>query len=212
MEKKLWFDEADVETFIKAGQARRATYAKGQIIALQGERCTTLDIILEGSVSTQNLDEEGRLFKAEVLTSGESCGATLLFGSNNSYPMQLVAEESCTILHLKSELVLDLCERRQDVLLTLLALISDRAHRLGTTVNRLTTLSLRESLLAYLHRLADEQHTNRIRLPITKKELAERLGFARTSISRELATLKDEGVLSMHGKHITLHTSSSSEE
>ncbi|MFA5447037.1 MAG: Crp/Fnr family transcriptional regulator [Sphaerochaeta sp.] len=212
MEKRLHFTEEEVASFIKAGQARRARYAKDQIIALQGERCTTLDIILDGSVSTQNLDEEGRLFKAEVLNAGESCGATLLFGSNNTYPMQIVAQEPCTILHLKRELVLTLCESHKEVLLTLLAIISDRAHRLGTTVNRLSTLSLRESLLSYLHRLSGQQNSLRIILPITKKELAQRLGFARTSVSRELARLRDEKVLSMEGKIITLHTSSSSEE
>lgn len=204
MERQLWFDDAEVEAFIKAGRARRTHYAKDQIIALQGEQCTTLDIILEGAVSMQSLDEEGRLFKAEVLGSGESCGATLLFGSNHSYPMHVVAQQPCTILHLKRELVLELCEKREEVLLTLLAIISDRAHRLGTTINRLATLSVRESLLTYLRRLAAEQGSTRVTLPITKKELAERLGFARTSVSRELALLRDEGVLAMDGRIITL--------
>ncbi len=212
MVKKLWFDSEEIEIFIKAGRARRTSYAKDQIIALQGERCTTLDLILDGSVCMQNLDEEGRLFKAEVLDAGESCGATLLFGSNNTYPMQVVAQQPCTILHLKRELVLELCESREEVLLTLLAIISDRAHRLGTTINRLVTLDLRESLLSYLHRLAKEQGTRSVTLPITKKELAERLGFARTSLSRQLALLRDEGVLSMDGRSITLHPALLSEE
>ncbi len=206
MGKRLWFSKNEYETFIREGKATLGRYAKDQIIALQGETCSTLDIILEGSVALQNLDEEGRLFKAQVLKVGDSCGTTLLFGSHNTYPMQVVAQTECTILHLKRELILELCIERRDVLVALISIISDRAHMLGTTVNRISTLSLRESLLSYLFNLTQEQQSNQITLPITKKELAERLGFARTSVSRELAKLGKEGVLSMSGRVITLHS------
>jgi len=206
MGKRLWFSKNEYEAFIREGKATLGRYAKDQIIALQGESCFTLDIILEGSVALQNLDEEGRLFKAQVLKAGDSCGTTLLFGSYNTYPMQVVAQTECTILHLKRELILELCIERRDVLVALISIISDRAHMLGTTVNRISTLSLRESLLSYLFNLTQKQQSNQITLPITKKELAERLGFARTSVSRELAKLGKEGVLSMSGRVITLHS------
>ena len=206
MGKRLWFSKNVYESFIREGKATLARYAKDQQIALQGETCSTLDIILEGAVAIHNLDEEGRLFKAQVLTKGDSCGTTLLFGSNNTYPMQVVAQTEATILHLKRELVLELCEQRRDVLVALVSIISDRAHMLGTTINRISTLSLRESLLSYLHKLAQEQQSNQITLPITKKELAERMGFARTSVSRELAKLREEGLLSVNGRVVTLHS------
>lgn len=207
MGRRLWFNKEEYEVFLKTGKAKLTTYAKNQIIALQGELCRTLDIIIDGSVSLQNLDEEGRLFKAQILKTGDSLGTTLLFGKNNTYPMQVVAQSSCTILHLKKELVLELCKQREDILIAIIEIISDRAHMLGTMVNRISTLSLRDSLLAYLNRLTFEQQSNTIKLPITKKELAERLGFARTSVSRELAKLRDEGILSVEGKVITLHSS-----
>ncbi len=205
MKNPLWFSEAEYHSFIQTGQAKRIQYEKNQIIALQGEECDGLGIILDGSVALQNLDEEGRLFTAQVLGAGKSIGTTLLFGRWTTYPMQVVAQSACTILHLKKSLVLQLCEERQDVLIALLAVISDRAHMLGTTVNRIATLSLRESLLSYLNRLVIEQGSTHIRLPITKKELAERLGFARTSISREFAALQEDGILSMTGREIILH-------
>lgn len=207
MKKRLWFSEAEYRKFVQDGEAKVVSYEKNQIIALQGEECEALKIILEGSVALQNLDEEGRLFTAQVLTKGKSCGTTLLFGKQTTYPMQVVAQSKCTLLHLKRSLVLRLCEENQEVLIGLLGVISDRAHMLGTTVNRIATLSLRESLLLYLQRLSQEQGSLQIRLPITKKELAERLGFARTSISRDLAALQTEGILSVAGREITLHRS-----
>ena len=207
MKNALWFDEAECQEFIRSGEARIVAYEKDGIIALQGEVCTSLDIVQTGSIALQSLDEEGRLFKAQVLKAGESCGATLLFGTTNTYVMQVVAHTPSTILRLKKELVLRLCEERQDILLALLKIISDRAHHLGTVVNRISTLSLRESLLSYLTHLSREQRSRQITLPTTKKELAERLGFARTSVSRELAALRAERIISFEGRIITLHTS-----
>ena len=43
-----------------------------------------------------------------------------------------------------------------------------------------------------------------IELPITKKELAEQMGVSRTSLSREMQKMKNEGIIDYQGKHITL--------
>lgn len=205
MGKRVWFDKDRYEIFINQGKAKLTKYSKDEIIFVQGEECKTLDIIIEGFVSLQNLDEEGRVFKAQVLKEGDSLATTLLFSTNNTYPMQVVAHSNCSILHLKKELVLELCEQSRDFLVAVISIISDRAHMLGTMVNRISTLSLRENLINYLSKLSKEQQSNQITLPITKKELAERMGFARTSVSRELAKLRDEKIISMKGKNIILH-------
>lgn len=205
MNKTIVFNSEILDGFIKSGKAQQVTYPKGHIIGLQGDRCVTLDLIQQGSVALENIDEEGRLFIAQILNPGEMCGPTLLFGSSNIYPMQVVAHTQVTLLRLSKEAVLSLCEQDEGVLLALLRVISDRAHQLGTTVNRLSTLTLRESLLAHLSLLSTRQQTLSVVLPTSKKELAEYLGFARTSVSRELATLEKEGVLTVDGRTIELH-------
>jgi CRP-like cAMP-binding protein len=63
---------------------------------------------------------------------------------------------------------------------------------------------LRENLLLYLREEAEKQGGMTIRLSISKKELAHRLGVERTSLSRTLALLRDEGVLSFDRERITL--------
>ena len=205
MNKTIVFNSEILDGFIKSGKAQQVTYPKGYIIGLQGDRCVTLDLIQQGSVALENIDEEGRLFIAQILNPGEMCGPTLLFGSSNIYPMQVVAHTQVTLLRLSKEAVLSLCEQDEGVLLALLRVISDRAHQLGSTVNRLSTLTLRESLLAHLSLLRSRQQTLSVVLPTSKKELAEYLGFARTSVSRELATLEKEGVLTVDGRTIELH-------
>ena len=179
-------------------------YAKAQMIYLSGEVCTSLDILLEGSVSLQSLDEEGSLFKAQVLGKGDIYGATLLFGSSNRFPMTVVSESPSEVLHLSKALVLSLCKESSLFTEALLQIVSDMAHALSTTLSNLTSKPLRENLLLYLREEAEKQGGMTIRLSISKKELAHRLGVERTSLSRALALLRDEGVLSFDRERITL--------
>ena len=180
------------------------TYRKGQMIYLGGDSCTSLDILLEGSVSLQSLDEEGSLFKAQVLKKGDIYGATLLFGSCNKFPMTVVSEGQSEVLHLSKALVLEFCKQNSLFTEALLQIVSDKAHALSTTLTNLTSKTLRENLLHYLNDEAVKQDNRTIKLKITKKELAHRLGVERTSLSRALALLRDEGLLTFHRDRITL--------
>ncbi|MBG0766360.1 Crp/Fnr family transcriptional regulator [Sphaerochaeta halotolerans] len=190
------------------GGASLGSYSKGQMIYLSGEVCTTLDVVIEGTISVQSVDDEGKIFKVRVLEPGDVWGATLLFSRYNHYPMTVVSDDDSAVLHLPRALVLDLCEARVEFLSTLLNLVSDRAHELSMTVTKLSAESLRKSLLAYLQNLSRIQGSTTVVLPTSKKELAERLGFARTSLSRELASLVQEGILSYSGRRVELHISS----
>lgn len=179
-------------------------YAKTQMISLAGEVCSSLDIILKGSVSLQSLDEEGRLFKAQVLNEGDIFGATLLFGTSNKFPLSVVSEGSTEVLHLSRALVLLLCKENTLFTESLLQIVSDKAHALSTTLTNLTSKTLRENLLDYLRQQVAEQGSRTITLAISKKELAHRLGVERTSLSRALAILRDEGVLTFARDSISL--------
>ncbi len=194
---------------LSQGGAHIQHYDRDQLMYLEGDVCTTLDIVLSGSISIQSLDEEGTVFKAKVLEKGEVWGATLLFSQKNRYPMNVVCDRPAQVLRLPKQLVLQLCEKQQ-FLVALLGIISDRAHELSRTVHSLSAKTLRESLLSYLYTLKEEQHSTTVYLPISKKELAHRLGFARPSLSRELTALMQEGLLSYHGREVHLHTSSKS--
>ena len=179
-------------------------YTSNQIIHLSGDSSASLDILLAGSVSLQSLDEDGSLFKAQVLHKGDIYGATLLFASCTTYPMTVVSEGNCEVLHLSKALVLDLCRENSHFTEQLLQIVSDKAHALSTSLTNLTSKTLRENLLSYLHTEAELQQSQSIVLRITKKELAHRLGVERTSLSRSLALLRDETLLTFQRDRITL--------
>ncbi|ADY12010.1 Crp/Fnr family transcriptional regulator [Sphaerochaeta globosa] len=202
------FSDEALASFVKEGGITLVHFCKDQLVAVQGELCTTLDVVLEGSLSLQSIDDDGNVFKARVLEAGEIWGATLLFSRCNHYPMQVVCDRACSIVRLKKSLVLSLCTKNREFLVGLLQIISDRAHELGLTLTKRNEQTLRQSLLDYLTQLSLQQGSNTILLPTSKKELADRLGFARTSLSREFSNLQSEGILRFRGRSVQLHISS----
>jgi len=64
--------------------------------------------------------------------------------------------------------------------------------------------SIRECIISYLKYECAKQKSDRVRLPMTKKALAERMGVQRTSLSREFARMKQEKLLSFDGDTITV--------
>lgn len=204
------FSVRECESLLSRTGVHLARYANQEIVYLQDQVCETLDVVIDGTISIRSLTEEGSVFKAQVLGPLDVLGATLLFGKGRHYPMQVYADSALQVLHIRRDVVLTLCEQDQRFLLALLTVISDRAHELSTTVQRLSSQTLREKLLVYFHHLAIQQHSSTITLPITKKELADRLGVARTSLSRELAHLVAERVLQYDKRVVQLHISSNS--
>ncbi len=198
------FSPTDLERLFGSQPYSIKSYTRDQVIYLSGESCTSLNLLLEGSVSLQSFDETGSLFKAQVLTKGETFGATLLFGSSNKFPLTVVSEESIEVLHLSKALVLVLSKEHSRFTEYLLQIVSDKAYSLSTSLTNLTSKTLRENLLTYLHEEARKQGSQIIRLRITKKELAHRLGVERTSLSRTLACLRDEKILSFTRNAITV--------
>jgi hypothetical protein len=60
--------------------------------------------------------------------------------------------------------------------------------QLGIEINTI----IRDKLTRYLSREKELKGTDRMRLPMSKKALAERMGVQRTSLSKELAHMKRE--------------------
>lgn len=85
-----------------------------------------------------------------------------------------------------------------------LELISDRAFILGNTIKHYVNKTIREKIVSYLNREIKMQNSNCVKLNITKKALAERIGVQRTSLSRELAKMRKDGLIQLDAHSITI--------
>jgi CRP-like cAMP-binding protein len=187
------FCEVELSEIIRSPETTINQFQKDQVIHLKNEPCHRMDVILSGRVAVLNLDENGNMLTVNVFGVGESVGENLLFAVKNGYPMTVVAATQVTLLQLERELVVALCQKN--------------AQKTMILTDKLTVISLktvRQRIYDYLSHQYQLQKTLVITLGCSKKELAERLGVQRTSLSRELAKMKKAGLLDYDAKTITI--------
>jgi cAMP-binding proteins - catabolite gene activator and regulatory subunit of cAMP-dependent protein kinases len=182
----------------------RKKYAKDEIIHFDGDICTHIEIIIEGEVLIERIDESGNLMKISEFFPDDILGGNLLFSKNPHYPMTVTAKTATNLIALEKSLVFELCTNSPDFLAAFLEYISDHALLLGDKIKHYVNRSIRESIMAYLKNEYHLQNSNRIQLHSTKKELADRIGVQRTSLSRELQKMKKEGLVDYDTESITI--------
>ncbi len=179
-------------------------YNKNKIIHFESENCLYFDIILEGQVVVQRIDENGNVLTIAQFNTGDTMGANLLFGSNNLYPMSIIAKSDSIVLHIKKAFILELCHNDKSFLLEFLKDISNKGILLTNKIKSISMKTLRDSIIDFLNYEYYLQKKSKINLYITKKELAERFGVQRTSLSRELNKMKKNKLISYDANSITI--------
>lgn len=170
-------------------------YRQGEIIHFDGDHCHSIEIIIYGQVVIERIDDAGNLMTITEFLPDDILGGNLLFSKNPHYPMMVTAKTDSTLLSIPKILVFDFCATNIEFLRVYLEYISDHSILLGDKIKHYVNRSIRESLIAYLKSEYKLQNNQTLQLRISKKSLADRIGVQRTSLSRELQKMKNEGLV-----------------
>lgn len=198
------FTSEELASLLEHGIYSISRYPKNSIIHFESEKCQTLDIILDGEIIIQRIDENGNALTIVDFHPGDNLGGNLLFSRNPFYPMTVISKTDATMLHIKKELVLKLCQSDMNFLLEFLSCISDKTTILTNKIKTISLKSIRSSVIDFLRYEYFLKNNTRIMLGMSKKELAERMGIQRTSLSRELSKMRAEGLIEFDSHSITI--------
>lgn len=197
------------ETIVKnlnSGKFKIVSYNKNNIIHFEGEKCQKLEIILNGKVVVERIDESGKLLTISGFYKDDILGGNLLFSKKPYYPMTVSTRLPTVILEIDKDVLFELFCSNAIFLRTYLEFISDHASMLGDKIKNYANKTIRENIMSYLIYETKKQNSNHIKLNISKKALAEKMGVQRTSLSRELAKMKREGLILYDADSMTLLT------
>ncbi len=183
---------------------RIKNYDENYIIYMQNEKCNSMDIVLEGIVSIQKISSEGNVLTINDFKKGDSLGENLLFSIDNKYPMTVSAKNNVKILHINKNLIIKLCQENESFLLSFLQSLSSKTLLLSNKISSLSMKTLRQCIIDFLLYESYAQDSTRIKLNISKKELAEKIGVQRTSLSRELNKMRKDGLIDFDSKYISI--------
>ncbi len=194
----------EIQLFLRDRSFHITEYGKHNIVHSVGQLCSNLEIILSGEVVIERIDECGNLMTIAEFFSGDILGGNLMFSKNPRYPMTVTTKQPTAILTISKPRLFQLFSDHHDFLKCYLEYVSDHTVILGDKLKHYVNRTIRESILSYLDYERKKQNNNVVQLTITKKALAENLGVQRTSLSRELAKMRDDGIIRFDAHSIEL--------
>lgn len=198
------YPRAELENLLRTGTCRVRSYAKGQVIHLQNDPCEDVDLVMKGKVLALSINSEGHSLIVAIFREKELLGENLVFSSRNRYPLTIIAALDSDILSMPKGMILKLCQEDPSFTSALLSVISDKTGILTDKISSMALPGIRQRIMEHLEREVKKQGSRTIKLMETKKEMAENMGMQRTSLSRELNQMRQEGLIEYDVHTITL--------
>jgi CRP/FNR family cyclic AMP-dependent transcriptional regulator len=166
-------------------------YDPDQIIALSGEPCTGVSLIVQGEVSTQRLSIEGREYVLDYLGPGDTFNLVPVLDGGPA--LATVQSLSHTTLYvIPAPRFLDILDRHKPVSVAVLERLAIQVRYLSDAVEDLALHTVRTRLARFLlANAADGSSARRW----TQEEIAAQIGTVRDVVGRTLRGFAREGLI-----------------
>ena len=176
-----------------ADGCRMRTFARGAALFREGERADGMHVVLRGVVKVVRFAPDGRETVLHLVRKGNTIGEAAMF-QRGTFPASAVAVDDVETLYVSAEALFALVTENPELALRMLA------HKLavqgqGGAAGRLATYLLHRRQIG---------GADVIRLGVSREVLANLLGLARETLSRQLSRFVEAGLVELKGKDIAI--------
>jgi CRP/FNR family transcriptional regulator, dissimilatory nitrate respiration regulator len=179
---------------------------KGEYLFHEGHRSEGFYVVQRGAVNVHRVSPAGKEQVIAVFHPGQSFAEASL-ASDEGYPANARAIEATTILLVPKADFLALIKRRPEVALRMLGSMSQHLRVLVGLLDDLTLKDVEGRLLNWLlKRCPKPLQAAPVTLVLdrTKRVLASEIGTVSETLSRTLAKLRDDNLITVDGKTVVI--------
>ena len=178
-------------------------YSKNDIIAIEGDICTSIGLILDGNVDIKRT-LGSKVIHLSSFSKGDVFGEVIAFSDINLYPATVIANSLCEVMFISKNDFIKFCTCNEEFLSMFLNTLTNKIFLLNNSITNLTFTSIRQKICNFLINEFKIQKSKNIKLNMTKDKLAESLGITRPSLSRELINMKNLSLISYDRNNILI--------
>jgi CRP-like cAMP-binding protein len=176
--------------------------AKDDYLFRQGAVSEGFYVMVRGAINVHRVSAEGKEQVIHVFRTGETFAEAAL-ASPTGYPADARAVEPSTVLVIPKAPILAFLGRRPDLAMRMLGSMSAHLRVLVGMLDDLTLKDVETRLVNWLVKHSGGR-AGIVALPGTKRVLAAELGTSSETLSRTLAKLRDQELISVAAKSITV--------
>jgi CRP-like cAMP-binding protein len=184
-------------------------YQKGDVIFHEGSPSTGLYNVCAGKVKLVRTGRVGRQTIVRIAGSGKTLGETDLFREDARHSVTAQAMEETVVCFLAKPVLMEYLKDYPDMMLEMVRRLAAALHKAEQRVESLATKDARHRLVEFLIEMGDEEgepHDDgiRIRLRLTREEIAEVIGATLETTIRLMSALKKDGLVADDDGHVVL--------
>ena len=191
--------QSDLSTMLACIGYHISTFRKGEIVAFEEENIRHIGIILSGAVDMIKEDLWGNKTMLVRMHKNEMFGETFACGEDNLSVATFMVSEDARILFMPFDRVMHSCTMacvfHHRLIENMVHIIASKNRDLIRKVEVVSKRTMREKILAYLSIQSQQQESRYFEIPLGRVELAEYLCVDRSALTRELAKMRDDGLI-----------------
>jgi CRP-like cAMP-binding protein/CheY-like chemotaxis protein len=192
---------AELKKIIQERKVRQ--FKKNQVIYYEGDKGNGLYLLINGSVKTIKLAEDGRELMTGIYGADTYLGVHAMLANEDYTDTATALDDSLLCLIPKDQLE-QLLNMYPIVAREFIKLLSNNIREKEEQLLQLAYHSVRKRMAEAMIRLS-RQHTNEAEsFKISREDLAAMAGMATETVSRTLSDFKDEGLIDKKGSSITI--------
>ncbi|MDD5509953.1 MAG: Crp/Fnr family transcriptional regulator [Dehalococcoidales bacterium] len=179
-----------------------------EIIVAYGQPFQGIGIIASGKVALSKETYSGNRIIMEILEAGDVFGEVVAFSDRRIWPMTVIAQEDCVLLFLPPDKITgacsNICSSHSTLIINMLRILSNRAAMLDKKIEHISSKNIRGRISSYLLDIYLQSGNKELTLTMKRHELADYLNIPRPSLSREMGSMRDDGIIEFEGSHVTV--------
>lgn len=179
-------------------------YKNGALIVQESDPCSAIGFILSGSLQIEQISQTGEVLTIKSLATTDAFGTALYSLPSPKYPYTIVALTDSSVIFIPFEQIQKLLRINPTFNDNFIFFLSARILNLKEKLHLLHHKDVRSRLLIYLTNEFKQNGLTTFKLSHSKSAIAEFIGVARPSVSRELKNMANEHLIILSGRTITL--------
>ncbi len=169
---------------------------KGEEIFSEGRDASAFFIVVTGKIKIYKISADGKEHTLHIHSPGDLVAEAAIFDSM-VYPASCAALEDTVLVRISREGIINLIKEHPELSLKMMSGYSKRLRQFVAKIEELSLKDIKARLAGYLIENGTVENNNMVcRLKYSKKELASLLGTIPETLSRALAFLKQQKLIS----------------
>lgn len=177
----------------------KKNYESDEYIFFTGSEINYVGIVLNGSLEILKEDLAGSRHILDFLGPSDIFAEGIACTKKHISPVTVRTKESSSVLFIPFEKIIKTCSNSCNfhiqLIKNMMMLLGEKNYTMNQKMELLILKGMREKLASYLLLESNKHKSLTFQIVPNRNELAEYLNVSRTSMCRELARMKDLGIL-----------------